>query len=104
MCRNPGVLTYDWTKNGGQVRPPNPHILAPQSSQDLPPFPEDVCRYLMPLLMDQGLLAGARGTIGISMVNDGNPFQIIRLGFPGVASMAIGIPSVFQISPVFTVP
>jgi hypothetical protein len=19
MCRNPGVLTYDWTKNGGQV-------------------------------------------------------------------------------------
>src|SRR5258708_39456230 len=20
MCRNPGVLTYDWTKNGGQVR------------------------------------------------------------------------------------
>ena len=21
MCRNPGVLTYDWTKNGGQVMP-----------------------------------------------------------------------------------
>jgi putative transposase len=20
MCRNPGVLTYDWTKNGGQVK------------------------------------------------------------------------------------
>jgi hypothetical protein len=19
MCRRPGVLTYDWTKNGGQV-------------------------------------------------------------------------------------
>src|SRR5882724_9599416 len=20
MCRSPGVLTYDWTKNGGQVK------------------------------------------------------------------------------------